>query len=36
MPLPHNCQKCDCLLLDLLDYALPADYPHKEFIREKA
>jgi len=36
MPLPHYCQKCDCLLLDLLDYALPADYPHKEFIREKA
>jgi hypothetical protein len=36
MPLPHNCEKCDCLLLDLLDYALPADYPQKELIREKA
>jgi len=36
MPLPHNCQKCDCLLLDLLDHALPADYPQKELIRDKA
>jgi hypothetical protein len=36
MPPPHNCNKCNVLLLDLLDHSLPADYPHKELLREKA
>ena len=36
MPPPHNCNKCDILLLDLLDHSLPADYPDKEQLREKA
>jgi len=36
MPPPHNCNKCDVLLLDLLDHSLPADYPEKEFVRDKA
>jgi len=36
MPPPHNCTKCDVLVLDLLDHNLPADYPKKEFIRDKA
>jgi hypothetical protein len=36
MPPPHNCNKCNILLLDLLDHSLPADYPHKELLRDKA
>ena len=36
MPPPHNCKKCDVFLLDLLDHSLPADYPQKELLREKA
>jgi len=36
MPPPHNCNKCDVFLLDLLDHSLPADYPQKELLREKA
>lgn len=36
MPPPHNCTKCDVLLLDLLDHSLPADYPEKDKLREKA
>ena len=35
MPTPHHCTKCDILILDLLDYNLPADYPEKDKIREK-
>ena len=36
MPLPHHCEKCNVFVHDLLEQALPADYPEKEFIREKA
>lgn len=35
MPPPHNCKKCDILLLDMLHHSLPADYPQKELLREK-
>ena len=36
MPPPTHCEKCDILIHDLLEYNLPADYPQKEFVREKA
>ena len=36
MPLPHHCEKCNVFVHDLLEQALPADYPEKELIREKA
>jgi hypothetical protein len=36
MPPPTYCLKCDVLVNDLLEQALPADYPNKNKIREKA
>ncbi len=36
MPLAHTCPHCDVFLHDLLENALPHDYPEKQSIREQS